>query len=92
MKPHRVKHIPTGLYYKPYGSNSNLSLVGKMYLNNSDPYNVNNGGDSIYISIRRFHPILNKFPNEFPELKFDEWGNKYCGYIQKSKFEIEYLE
>lgn len=66
MKPHRVKHIPTGLYYKPYGSNSNLSLVGKMYLNNSDPYNVNNGEDSIYISIRRFHPILNKFPNEFP--------------------------
>lgn len=92
MKPHRVKHIPTGLYYKPYGSNSNLSLVGKMYLNNSDPYNVNNGGDSIYISIRIFHPILNKFPNEFPELKFDEWGNKYCGYIPKSKFIVEYLE
>lgn len=92
MKPHRVKHIPTGLYYKPYGSNSNLSLVGKMYLNNSDPYNVNNGEDSIYISIRRFHPILNKFPNEFPELKFDEWRNKYCGYIPKSKFIVEYLE
>ena len=63
-----------------------------MYLNNSDPYNVNNGEDSIYISIRRFHPILNKFPNEFPELKFDEWGNKYCGYIPKSKFIVEYLE
>lgn len=92
MKPHKVKHIPTGLYYKPYGSNSNLSLVGKMYLNNSDPYNVNNGEDSIYISIRRFHPILNKFPNEFPELKFDDWGNKYCGYIPKSKFIVEYLE
>lgn len=40
MKPHRVKHIPTGLYYKPYGSNSNLSAVGKVYLNNSDPFNV----------------------------------------------------
>ena len=54
MRPHRVKHIPTGLYYKPYGSNSNLSAVGKVYLNNSDPFNVNNGEDSIYIAIRNF--------------------------------------
>ena len=92
MNPHKVKHIPTGLYFKPYGSNSNLSLVGKLYVNNSDPFNVNNGKDSIYIAIRRFHPILNKFPDAFPELKFDEWGNKYCGYIPKSKFEIEYLK
>ena len=92
MKPHKVKHIPTGLYFKPYGNNSNLSLVGKLYVNNSDPFNVKNGEDSIYIAIRRFHPILNKFPNAFPELKFNEFGNKYCGYIPKSKFEIEYLE
>lgn len=92
MKPHRVKHIPTGLYYKPYGNNSNLSAVGKVYLNNSDPFNVNNGDDSIYIAIRRFHSILKKFPNEFPELKFNELGYKYSGLIPKSKFEIEYLE
>lgn len=92
MKPHRVKHIPTGLYYKPYGSNSNLSAVGKVYLNNSDPYNVNNGEDSIYIAIRRFHSILKKFPNAFPELKLNEFGNKYYGYISKSKFEIESFE
>ena len=92
MKPHRVKHIPTGLYYKPYGNNSNLSLVGKMYLNNSDPFNVNNGEDTIYISIRRFHSILKKFPKAFPELKLDEFRNKYCGYIPKSKFIVEYLE
>ena len=62
MKPHRVKHIPTGLYYKPYGNNSNLSLVGKLYVNNSDPFNVNNGDDSIYIAIRKSHSILKKFP------------------------------
>ena len=92
MKPHRVKHIPTGLYYKPYGNNSNLSAVGKVYLNNSDPFNVNNGDDSIYIAIRKSHSILKKFLDAFPELKFDEWGNKYCGYISKSKFIVEYLE
>lgn len=48
--------------------------------------------DSICITIRKSHSILKKFPNEFPELKFDEFGNKYCGYIPKSKFEIEYLK
>lgn len=92
MKPHRVKHIPTGLYYKPYGSNSNLSKTGKVYLNNSDPFNVNNGEDSIYIAIRVFNSILKKFPNEFPELKFNELGYKYCGYIPKSKFIVEYYK
>lgn len=51
MKPHRVKHIPTGLYYKPYGNNGNLSPVGKVYLTNSDPLMVNRGENYIYISL-----------------------------------------
>lgn len=29
MKPYRIKHIPTGLYYKP--GVSNLSKTGKVY-------------------------------------------------------------
>lgn len=29
MKPYRIKHVPTGLYYKP-GEN-NLSKTGKVY-------------------------------------------------------------
>lgn len=30
MKPYRLKHIPTGLYYKPNSSNT-LSKKGKIY-------------------------------------------------------------
>jgi hypothetical protein len=32
MKPYRIKHIPTGLYYKPSKGGSNLSTKGKVYL------------------------------------------------------------
>lgn len=35
MKAYRIKHIPTGLYYKPSNGMSNLSTKGKVYLTNS---------------------------------------------------------
>lgn len=32
MKPYKLKHIPTGLYYQPYKyRGSNLSFKGKIY-------------------------------------------------------------
>ena len=39
IKLHRVKHIPTGLYYQP-GTN-NLSEKGKIYSNNHDVISAN---------------------------------------------------
>lgn len=39
IKLHRVKHIPTGLYYQP-GAN-NLSEKGKIYSNNHDVISAN---------------------------------------------------
>lgn len=35
MKPYRIKHIPTGLYYQPSKGGSNLSTKGKVYLTGS---------------------------------------------------------
>lgn len=92
MKFHRVKHIPTGLYYKPYMGSSNLASIGKIYTTNSSPLVLNKEEKFIYISIRSNSVLLKKFPNAFPELEFDENRHKYCGYIPKSKFEIEYLD
>lgn len=92
MKPHRVKHIPTGLYYKPFGGTSNLSSVGKVYITKGDPLSVNKEEEYIYISIRKDSSILKKFPNEFPELEPSNYNYNYVGKIPKSKFEIEYLE
>lgn len=31
MKPYKVKHIPTGLYYQPSKGGNNLSPRGKIY-------------------------------------------------------------
>jgi len=38
-RAHRVKHIPTGLYYQP--GHSNLSEKGKVYHTNSDVISAN---------------------------------------------------
>lgn len=39
IKFHRVKHLPTGLYYQP--GNNNLSENGKIYHNNNDVISAN---------------------------------------------------
>lgn len=31
MNPYKLKHIPTGLYYKPFNGIANLSTMGKIY-------------------------------------------------------------
>lgn len=35
MKPYRIKHIPTGLYYKP-STDTNLTKRGKAYTTGSN--------------------------------------------------------
>ena len=88
MKPHRIKHNPTGLYYKPYGNTSNLSKTGKVYLNNTNPLNLNRGRDNIFIPINYNSPVLKKYLENLPELSLQKPKKK----IPKSKFEIEFLE
>ena len=92
MKPHRVKHIPTGLYYKPYGNTSNLSKTGKVYLNNTNPLNLNCGRDYIPITINYKSSILKNFLEDLPELSLSKDQKEYSGRIPKNKFEIEFLE
>lgn len=92
MKPHRVKHLPTGLYYKPYGNTSNLSKTGKVYLNNTNPLNLNYGRDYIPITINYKSSILKNFLENLPELSLSKNQKEYSGRIPKSKFEIEFLE
>lgn len=91
MKPHKLKHIPTGLYYKPFGCNSNLSTRGKIYAANTNPLKLNRGTDYIRVSIRKNSAILKKFLEELPELTLSKDGMQYNGKISKSKFEIEFI-
>lgn len=44
MKPYRIKHIPTGLYYRPAYGKNNLSEKGKVYLSGNSVLGKNDYG------------------------------------------------
>lgn len=54
MKPCRIKHIPTGLYYKP--GKLNLSKKGKVYMDGSSVLSYTSN-DNIIVSIRKCSKI-----------------------------------
>lgn len=76
VKPYRIKHKASGLYYQPARNHSNLSKNGKVYITNNSPLLVNNGYDYIAISVRKgtkVHDILEK---EMPLKGVDEYFGK----------------
>ncbi len=69
MKIYRLKHKPTGLYFKPsrHGSKSNLSKNGKVY--NQIP-------SFSYVKNGYHHPLKKKWPEKNYELRKyhpDDW-------------------
>lgn len=92
VKPYRIKHKTSGLYYQPAINHSNLSKKGKVYMTNNSPLMSNNSYDYITISVRKgtkVHDILEK---EMPLKGVDEYFGKavyYC--VPKSEFEKEEL-
>ena len=87
MNLHRVKHIPSGLYYQP-GEN-NFSEKGKIYQNNHDVLIGN--WSAIGISMKKNSRIFKKYTKVF-----EEWEDDRCSYgrgvfkiLPKSEFERE---
>lgn len=89
IKPYRILHKDTGLYYKPCGETGNLSRIGKIY---SSPNNIlNQYGRKNYVFIR----LLGKNKNRIAEIhgnKIYESSTEIQFEIPKSEFEIQYLE
>lgn len=89
MKPYRIKHVPTGLYYKP--GNPNLSKRGKVY-----GLNVN---VLSYIKENVICRIRINSPGHIALLKAEckiawstkKYGNEVVAYIPREQFEKEYL-
>lgn len=50
MTPYRIKHVPTGLYYKP--GDINLSKTGKIYAGSTNRLTYMRGMHNEYISCR----------------------------------------
>nr|DAG14335.1 MAG TPA: hypothetical protein [Caudoviricetes sp.] len=102
IKPYRLKHIPTGVYYQPHKHRgSNVSLNGKVYLNGTHglssawtyskryPNNTNSQLFSVFVEKgSRIHKFL--------EDKFT-WSECRYSYGQLktetnvSDWEIEYI-
>lgn len=90
MNLHRVKHIPSGLYYQP-GEN-NFSEKGKVYQNNQDVL----VGDAKYIgiSMTKTSKLVKKYSNFFEnwddELGF--YGKRIFKRFPKEEFIREQIE
>lgn len=87
MKPYRIKHKPTGLYYQPTINGNNLSKTGKVYLTKN---NVLNGKDTfVYISLNEQGRLYKEYKKYFPTLKPDPLY--MTGRVDKTEFEKEEL-
>lgn len=87
MKPYRIKHKVSGLYYQPTCNGNNLSKTGKVYLTKN---NVLNGTDTfVYISLNGEGSVYKKYGKLFPALK--PYHLYMTGRVSKEEFEIEKL-
>nr|DAG99789.1 MAG TPA: hypothetical protein [Crassvirales sp.] len=94
MRPYRIKHKPTGLYYKPSSKGTNLSKEGKVYISHGNFLTYSKWDRKAYIDIT---------PKQYEELKYTllkdgtppELYNsgiiKKSVHLPKEDFEIEYL-
>lgn len=92
VKPYRIKHKASGLYYQPASNHSNLSKNGKVYMANNSLLMLNNSYDYISISVRKgtkVHDILEKL---MPLKGVEEFFGQAVRYrVPKSEFEKEIL-
>lgn len=87
MKPYRIKHKPTGLYYQPTVNGNNLSKTGKVYLTKNNVLNVKD--TFVYISLNEQGKLYKKYGKYFPTLKPDHLY--MIGRVAKTEFEKEEL-
>ena len=88
MKPYRVKHVPSGLYYQPTKDGNNLSKQGKVYFTSQNCFD--HFMKEIGISMNkksRLLPLLGSI--SFKECPWDKW-RLYCK-VPKSEFIKEEL-
>lgn len=92
MRPYRIKHKPTGLYYQPAINGNNLSERGKVYLTNNNPLTIDRGEDYIWVEMRISSKTYRKYQEKLLELDDKCCSGKMVGRIAKGKFEIEYIK
>ncbi len=90
MKPYRLKHKPSGLYYQPSKGGNNLSTKGKVYLTNVN--GLSSQRDPMYISVMKDSIAHKKTKDILPwEKSGYKYGQLTCK-VPHSDFEMEYLD
>ena len=90
MKPYKVKHIPTGLYYQPSKGGNNLSPRGKIYQTSTNPINMG-GRDYIGLSARDNSIVYRQTKDIIPWQKATGSYREMYYRAPKSDFQIEEL-
>lgn len=92
VKPYRIKHKASGLYYQPTRNHCNLGKNGKVYMANNSPLLANYGYDYISISVRKGTKVHNILEKEMPLKGVEDFYGKAVYYrVPKSEFEKEEL-
>ena len=87
MKPYRIKHKASGVYYQPTVNGNNLSKTGKVYLTKN---NVLKGKDTfVFISLNEQGRLYKEYAKLFPTLK--PYHMYMTGRVPKTEFEKEEL-
>lgn len=87
MKPYRVKHKASGLYYQPTSNGNSLSKTGKVYLTKN---NVLNEKDTfVFISLNEQGRLYKEYAKFFPTL--NPYHLYMTGRVPKTEFEKEEL-
>lgn len=94
----KLKHLPTGLYWKPSDfTNGNFSLKGgKVYEKNNSPLDINRGHNNLTVRLPMEQSsncgkkIIEVFPNSYASRK-SMWDVVYMD-IPKSEWMKEYVQ
>jgi hypothetical protein len=84
MKPYRIKHIPTGLYYKP-SSDTNLTKRGKAYTTGGNILTYCNTG-YVHISLLLESEAYKEHKEYFDLVEF--YSNAYCKSSNRKVYRI----
>lgn len=90
MRPYRIKHKPSGLYYRPFLNYSNLSKKGKVYISANNALNYYKWSDSIDIEVRTDTTVYKQNKELFKDFK-ESGPYRVFKRVPKSEFEIEML-
>lgn len=89
MRPYRIKHIPTGLYYKP--GDISLSQTGKVYLSNSNILTYATG-DEICISCRRGSRLQKATRDKIKWVESKFSNRRSIAFVPRNQFIKEVVE